>query len=267
MHCCLVSKSWVPRARKRLFARIELQSERHVKSWRKTFPDPANSPARHVRTLTIFLCTPGDINESSWIRSFSNVNRLILSPNPSAIDPLFIPLRGLSRSLRSLEVAFSIPHPHVFNLICSLPLLEDLSLAGQETTTDGEDDVASTIVPSALPLLTGSLELLLFQRSMVETPRLLLGLPGGLHFRTLELSWFCEGDLRQVADLVVACSETLETFCVIYASYGTPSFLPSLNQSFTQTFIYRRLHSIYPYQPLQSEKTQGGSIHVPSNVL
>ena len=50
--CCLVSKSWVSRTRKHLFARIQFCSADNLKSWKK-FPDPTNSPAYHTHTLFI----------------------------------------------------------------------------------------------------------------------------------------------------------------------------------------------------------------------
>ena len=51
--CCLVSKSWVPRTRKNLFAEIEFRSESDLESWKKTFPDVANSPACQALTLSV----------------------------------------------------------------------------------------------------------------------------------------------------------------------------------------------------------------------
>ena len=38
--CCLVSKSWIPRTRRHLFAHIRFYSADNLKSWKKTFPDP-----------------------------------------------------------------------------------------------------------------------------------------------------------------------------------------------------------------------------------
>jgi len=50
--CCLVSKSWVPRTREHLFARVEFRgTELPVERWKKNFPDPSNSPVHHTRTL------------------------------------------------------------------------------------------------------------------------------------------------------------------------------------------------------------------------
>ena len=49
--CCIVSKSWIPRTRKYLFAKVEFAS---VKDFEKeTFPDPSNSPAYHTRALFV----------------------------------------------------------------------------------------------------------------------------------------------------------------------------------------------------------------------
>jgi len=53
--CCLVSKPWVPCTRNHLFATIEFISIQDLESWKKTFPDPLNSPACHTRTLC-FRC-------------------------------------------------------------------------------------------------------------------------------------------------------------------------------------------------------------------
>lgn len=77
--CCLVSKSWVSRTRKHLFDSVEFESSKDVKVWKETFPDPANSPARHTRSLSLVwveAVIPMDPEEGSWIRAFSNVVQL-----------------------------------------------------------------------------------------------------------------------------------------------------------------------------------------------
>ena len=77
--CCLVSKSWVPRARKHLFGRIKFRHPAEVDAWKKIFPDPANSPGYHTHSLS-FRCaevfTIADAEEGGWIQAFSNVVRL-----------------------------------------------------------------------------------------------------------------------------------------------------------------------------------------------
>lgn len=56
--CRLVSKSWVPRARRHIFARVMFDNS-PFESWMKTFPDPSNSPAHYTRSLLI--CTLLDV--------------------------------------------------------------------------------------------------------------------------------------------------------------------------------------------------------------
>ena len=77
--CCLVSKSWVPRARRKLFRGVTFRSLDDLKAWKDTFPDPFNSPARYTRTLSI-SCTQvifaAAVKESDWIQAFCNVKHL-----------------------------------------------------------------------------------------------------------------------------------------------------------------------------------------------
>ena len=80
--CCLVSKSWVPRARRNLFARVEIDSyQRHIQLWMKTVPDPSNSPGHHTRILQL----DGDLVKRA-------------TPVP------FVQLRGLSPALETLHI-------------------------------------------------------------------------------------------------------------------------------------------------------------------
>ena len=111
--CCLVSKSWVPRTRKHLFAIIEFHSAAHLALWKETFPDSANSPAYHTRTLAIHcpeLVMASDAEEGGWIRGFSGVANLRVFNNtwygshykPSAIS--WTSFRGCSSTLKSLYI-------------------------------------------------------------------------------------------------------------------------------------------------------------------
>jgi hypothetical protein len=74
-NCCLVSKPWIPRARKHLFADIEFPTEESLRSWKETFPDPLTSPARYAKTLLID-CTTRDAEVGGWIGGFSRVAHL-----------------------------------------------------------------------------------------------------------------------------------------------------------------------------------------------
>jgi len=77
--CCLVSKSWVPYARKHLFAEVSFYCTEDLEAWKETFPDPVDSPAHHTRSLIVGCpesVTAADAEEGGWIRMFSRVVRL-----------------------------------------------------------------------------------------------------------------------------------------------------------------------------------------------
>ena len=251
--CCLVSKSWVPRTRKHLFAHVELRLDDQVELWRETFPDPADSPAYHTRSLKIIGCTLGNAEENGWITGFCRVERLEfelqdLQPfplsnwglgGPSAVDIPFATFRDtVSCSLKSLSLQWIIPHPHAFNFIHSCPLLESLNLSGIEELVDEESSAGqqNVISPSASPPLTGTLELRLLEK-IVETPRLLLALPGGLHFQKLKLICYRNERFTSVIKLIAACSRTLEFLdltcrldCTLYFfSLSTLTLTPALS--------------------------------------
>ena len=52
--CCLVSKSWDPRTRTHLFAKVTFNTGQHLQSWKTTFPDPSTSPARYTKDLVVW---------------------------------------------------------------------------------------------------------------------------------------------------------------------------------------------------------------------
>ena len=217
--CCVVSKSWIPRARKHLFAYVEFHSfESPVEWWKEAFPDPSNSPAHHTRTLSIYnisLDTAADEVVGDLIKSFRNVVNLQLSDLDLAS---LTPLHGLSPTVRSLDLAY-IPF-EIFDLVCSFPLLEDLSLAAPYARCDtGRWNPSPTS-----PKLTGSLDLRAgsWTRSFI---RRLLELPDGLHFSKITLEFF-EGDAESVTDLVSGCSDTLESLTMAYCPPSTSSSTP-----------------------------------------
>ena len=195
--CCLVSRSWVPRTRRHLFADLIFEISRDLKKWKKTFPDPSTSPAHHARTLTVYCpyaVTAEDAEEGGWIRGFyklinlnlSNLNNPFDSPDT---EVSFAPFRNISPNLKTLNV-FSpfILCSRVFDIIPSFPLLEDLTLANSCYITYGDSDPESAAPPSTSPVFTGFLHLSL-PGGIAATTRQLLNLPNGLHFRKLKLRW------------------------------------------------------------------------------
>ena len=131
--CCIVSKSWVSRTRKYLFAHIQFRSPKYtIELWKQTFPDPSNSLAHYTRSISFLepdsaaLVNPDVIG---WIRSFHRVEDLLLKFSGCDNHESLAQLHGLSSALRSLYlIHFVIPLSKIFNFISSFPPLEDLSL-------------------------------------------------------------------------------------------------------------------------------------------
>ena len=235
--CCLVSKSWVPRARRTLFAQVEFSSIRYpIRSWMKAFPDPRNSPAHHTRDLHFLdhrSITAASAVAPAWVRRFCHIKRLQITamvPGTSIPVPL-VHLHGLSPTLKFLRIGLlPAPFSSIFNLICSFPLLEDLSLYSEafEGATDG------WTTPSTSPKLTGSLRMKGENRSLV---RELLNLPDGLHFSKIRVEWRAQDDdSRTIMDLVSKCSDTLESLYLEYHSSSTFHLVSAADQFLTPRY-------------------------------
>ena len=213
--CCLVSKSWVPRTRKHLFAEVIFHNEKHLRSWKETFPDPSTSPACYAKTLFVGrsrVAVAADAEVGSWIRGFSRVVRLtVLADRPSSL----VPFHGLSPVIKSLRVtAPAFPSSRIIDLILSLPLLENLAVIIYHGTSadagDGSGGALSAVQASSPPTFTGSLELYM-KGGMEYFTRRLMSLPGSIQFRKLTLTWFHEADRLMAMALVEGCSHTLES--------------------------------------------------------
>ena len=228
--CCLVSKSWIPRTRRHLFANIKFCTEGDMQLWKKTFPDPSTSPAHYAKILLVDCpraITTADAGPGGWITGFSGVIRLEVVDRSMAFRALadgFAPFHGFSPVIKSLCVDFVHLPPQTFDLIISFPLLEDLTLtAYSEMITyeaDGSDGLSTVVQPSSSPAFTGSLELLL-ERGRKPIAHRLLSLPGGLHFRMLAFIWLHEEDLLLTKAFVEGCSHTLESLNITCELHGT----------------------------------------------
>ena len=177
----------------------------NVRSWMKAFPDPSNSPAHYTRDLRIYEPLTA---KSTWVRSFHRVERLLVftvgfedSPEASLVQ-----LHGLAPTLRSLCLSHEfLPPLEVFNLVCSFPLLEDVTLYRYGLQSSDE-----WVAPSTSPRFTGTLHLM---DEIHSATRGLLDLPGGLHFAKIVMNCPVE-DAVSAMDLVSRCSDTLESFCI-----------------------------------------------------
>ena len=265
--CCLVSKSWVPRARRHLFAVVQFRTPDDIDTWKKTFPDPSNSPAHYTHTLSINcfeVITVADGVEGGWIPTFTCVVCLELDNSlASLIDLLQVslaPFCQFSATLKVLRVvSFFLPHSRVFNLIRSLPLLEDLIMMGNDPVTDdnkqdGPHIVVSSPSSPSSPRFTGTLELYLLEGA-AGIVRPLLNLPNGIHFRSVKLSWYKGEYTHYMTELVVACSDTLENLRILYPQDGAVHSVFFLTQSLTRPLSCRRIYTRCD-RPLYSDETQ-----------
>jgi len=231
--CCLVSKSWVPRARTHLFAEVEFDTAKSLQSWKGTFPDPSTSPARYTKALTIRgsqVVTAADVETGSWIRGFSRVARLAMVGQdpfvPGWADALVL-LHGFSPAVKSLHMdSASFPFRHFFNLVLSFPFLEDLAMLGcHDAPIDNGSDsdvlpMSTAVQSPSLPAFTGTLELYRGE-GLGLVGHWLLSTPGGIHFRRLSFTWAYERDASLTMGLVENCSHTLESLYVCNSLYGT----------------------------------------------
>jgi hypothetical protein len=213
--CCLVSKSWIPRARKHLFADIEFHDASNLRSWKNAFPDPSTSPACYTKNLLIkplAAVAAADAEEGGWIPSFSQVVRVEIFVRRTNTVESLVSFHGFSLALKSLRLNFDARGPsRVFNLISSFPRLEDLSIiASFPPCSCCSVEQFTPVQPPNPPVLTGSLELRLAKR-MEPIAHLLLSMPSGLRFRKLDFKWSYEEHVSLATALVERCCATLES--------------------------------------------------------
>ena len=219
--CCLVSKSWVLRARKHLFGTVHFNQPSQVDAWKKTFPDPANSPGCYTRSLFfphVYAITAADAEEGGWLRAFSHVERLEVWDGAQNHHRRYF--RSFLPAFESACTEFSSPSsPKIWTLVCSLPILRDLSIGGCIGGRDADDNNSAIFRPSTLPLLTGTLTLR-FPGGMEPATRRLLDLQVCGRLRGLELTRWLEEDTQWMSALMEACSDTLEYFGIEDATDG-----------------------------------------------
>ena len=175
--CCVVSQSWVPRARRNLFSHILFSKYFPIELWMKAFPDPSSSPAHYARILCIdgpTVVAAAGTSARAWVRAMRYIVELRISNGLADGSPVSLfPLSGLFPVLKSLSIiTLYIPPSELLSHICSFPSLKDLELClihDQGTTATFEWSA-----PSTPPELTGTLRLGGYIRSVV---RRLLGLP------------------------------------------------------------------------------------------
>lgn len=127
--CSLVSKSWIQSSRRHLFSSVFFTAT-DIAKWNASFPNPEDSPARHVRDLSFcFVQLDVPIHFADQMPYFSGVRQLTLIGRTAA-DPGFISALGqLPSSIRSVDITFSkVLTTHIISVMRQLPNLDNLSL-------------------------------------------------------------------------------------------------------------------------------------------
>ena len=257
--CCLVSKAWLPRTRKHIFIEVKfLPFGRHIPQWKRSFPDPATSPAHNIRTLSIRNPKLITTENADTLLTFCGVTHLNVDTDLREDRLVSLALfHGFSPVVRSLHLTTTLlRNSEIFDLICSFPLLEDLTLVSRLHRT-GYD---AWNHPSTSPRFTGSLELHPNSAEGIgPTAYHLLNLPNGLHFSGITVPWHSDSDVKATMDLVSTCSDTLETLDI--ANRLSSMFSTTHSSGWDLMFKFRRV-LVVDSRPFQGGKAPGRSISV-----
>ena len=205
--CALVSRSWVQSCRRHLFRTVVFNCWA-VNRWLKAFPVPGESPANHVRELTVDIggdeCVPEGFFEYTSL--FTNTKCVRLR-GFGGVPPLRDPsLWGLSRSVTSLTVfTDAVTLVQIRDIMAQLPDLDDLRLSGYPTAVD--KDMLSGIGTTLKGRFGG--RLVLAERYVDEdVTNMLLEIPTRLHFTEVIISGL-HGCFPSTVRLAEACGKTL----------------------------------------------------------
>lgn len=219
--CSLVSKSWIHPSRRHLFATLFLTAS-DITKWSRTFPNPENSPAKHVRDLSFCFIQPNvPIHFADRMPYFSNVQQLTLIGRV-ATDPSFISALGhLPPTIRSVDVTFSkVLSTHVTSVVQQLPNLDNLSLMSAEWGGAIQQGTG-TLIQSRL---SGKLRL---RRKSAHSDLLnmLMEVPTGPQFAEVEIRDASMSCFPASIKLVRTCQDTLTKLHFSTLVQGSSFFL------------------------------------------
>jgi len=159
--------------------------------------------------LQVDVCSYGSDGEISFLLDDSGEISSSLDGSGEKIS--FVSLLGLSPTLKSFYLSHGsyILSSEIFDLVCSFPLLEDLSIICPGIIEDDRGNI-----PLTSPRFTGCLDLDI-DRGVRPVVRQLLELPSGLHFSKISMTYDDE-DVELEMDLVSRCSDTLEYLGIYY---------------------------------------------------
>jgi len=162
---------------------------------------------------------PGHLQEYlPHLQSITNLHTLTLDTfHVSPFIPVFNQHFGMfANTLRHLDIRNAYGTTRELSyIICQFPLLEDLTIAHPAGRDNVHDEVPAI---AQSPPLRGKLALV--QTGSMELSRGLAAFPGGLNFRSLEVSWS-----KHLEPIFEACSRTVTSISYLWprdASHGEP---------------------------------------------
>ena len=212
--CSLVAKSWISPSRRHLFSTLVLNPE-GILEWNKTFPNPEDSPAGHVRQLFIPFQTNVPINFADRMPYFSNVQQLCFTSLYASVPSSISALGPLPPTIRSVGFTLStIPIADFISVIQQLPNLDDLSFWIASLT--GE---VSAVLRKPIQKRLGG-KLLINGGSLVDILDTLTEIPPGPKFVEVEIHSILPPYLPAVFKFVRACQDTLTKLHIITLGEG-----------------------------------------------
>ena len=178
-----------------------------ITKWNKTFPNPEESPAGHVRDLSFCYIQPDvPIEFADRMPYFSNVQKFTLigrvATNPSLISALV----QSPPTARSVDVTCSkVLTAHVISLIQQIPNLDNLSLMATER--GGATPPAGTGKP-VQSRFYGTLRLLR-QMAHLDILNTLMETPAGPQFAEVEIRDASKDCFPAALKLVGACQDAI----------------------------------------------------------
>jgi len=214
--CSLVSKSWVPTCQRHLFHTVTFTSK-NIDKWLEAFPVPEESPARHVRDLSVQTggcdCVPEEhFQRTLW---FGNVRNVTLLGN--WYGRRVYPFWRLPQSVTSLAIKTDVfTLVDIQDLLARLPNLDDLSLSCYLAANRAPPAI------EAVPRGRFSGRLQLFEGPAHEDlTNMLLEVPTGLRFTEVVIS--CRRRCPPLTvRLVEACAKTLVKLSLAIFAHGKP---------------------------------------------
>ena len=219
--CALLSRSWVQPCRRHLF-RVVVFTSKEAARWLKTFPEPEESPAHHVRDLRVWIggadCVPDKLFE--YIQWFTDLPRIYFLGDGRELSLPRPSLWKLPQSITSLTINTNVfTLTQVWDIMVQLPNLDDLSLSGSRI----QDILPETRTP--LRGRFGGRLLLSGGYSSKGVMGKLLEIPSGLCFTEVEIS--CTRiSLLPAVRLAEACSKALVKLSQTFYFFGESPLLP-----------------------------------------